>query len=435
MSTKNEKNTQNKILIVDDEVSVCRALKRILRKEGYLISEAHNGEEALALCSEKNFDLILTDVRMPIMSGYEFSNRLRQTPKTAKTPIIFMSGMNDTDVQITAFKMGGVDFLIKPFTNEVAIARIATHLKLSSSLQELHNKKEVLKTTVEELKTVRDTLNQYINIVDQTVITSSTDTRGVITYVSDAFCKISQYSRDELVGKPHKIIRHPDMPKDLFEDLWKTIKSGKTWHGELKNRAKDGSFYWVEAHISPDYDKEGEISGYTAIRNDITAKKYIEKMAVTDQLTGIFNRIKLDEVLNGEIKRFQRTDDPFSIILFDVDFFKSVNDTYGHMVGDKVLICFAQISQNNIRCTDTLGRWGGEEFLIICPNTPLENATTLAEKLRLQIEAYEFPEVGRKTASFGIAQMMPDYDKNELITYADEALYKAKSLGRNQVAI
>ncbi len=124
-------------------------------------------------------------------------------------------------------------------------------------------------------------LTSLLQAFDQNVIASSTDKNGKIIYVSDAFCHISGYSRDELLGKPHKILRHPDMPKELFTDLWKTIKEGKSWHGEIKNRKKDGGFYWVDMTITIEKDKDGKISRYNAIRHDITAKKAVEELTKT----------------------------------------------------------------------------------------------------------------------------------------------------------
>ncbi|MDH4944830.1 transporter substrate-binding domain-containing protein [Sulfurimonas sp. C5] len=135
-----------------------------------------------------------------------------------------------------------------------------------------------LKRLVEQ-KTAK--LSSLLKAFDQNVIASSTDKNGKITYVSDAFCEISGYSREELIGKPHNILRHPDMPKKLFADLWTTIKAGKNWHGEIKNRKKDGGFYWVDMTITVEKDKDGKVFRYDAIRHDITAKKAVEELTKT----------------------------------------------------------------------------------------------------------------------------------------------------------
>lgn len=286
---------------------------------------------------------------------------------------------------------------------------------------------------VTELRRVEKKLNNYVALVNKSVITSSTDLAGNIIYASNAFCRVSKYEKSELIGKNHRIIRHPDMSEEIYKELWNTITHNQTWRGEIKNKAKDGSVYWVYAVISPDFDEEGERIGYTAIRQDITDKKRAEELAITDRLTGLYNRLKLDEVLNYEIAQTRRYETPLSIIIIDIDHFKSVNDTYGHQTGDMVLIEAAQILRSCSRASDTSGRWGGEEFLIILPNTNLSGALEAAEKIRMAIENYPFSVVGQKTASFGVSEFLANENENSFIERADQALYRAKTGGRNQV--
>lgn len=286
---------------------------------------------------------------------------------------------------------------------------------------------------VTELRRVEKKLNNYVALVNESVITSSTDLAGNIIYASNAFCRVSKYEKSELIGKNHRIIRHPDMSEEIYKELWNTITHNQTWRGEIKNKAKDGSVYWVYAVISPDFDEEGERIGYTAIRQDITDKKRAEELAITDRLTGLYNRLKLDEVLNYEIAQTRRYETPLSIIIIDIDHFKSVNDTYGHQTGDMVLIEAAQILRSCSRASDTSGRWGGEEFLIILPNTNLSGALEAAEKIRMAIENYPFSVVGQKTASFGVSEFLANENENSFIERADQALYRAKTGGRNQV--
>ncbi|WP_211665247.1 GGDEF domain-containing protein [Leucothrix arctica] len=159
----------------------------------------------------------------------------------------------------------------------------------------------------------------------------------------------------------------------------------------------------------------------------------LKRLSVTDPLTQAYNRLKLDEVLSKELERSVRDKKPLSIILLDIDKFKHVNDTYGHQVGDSVLVALTQALLKNIQSTDVLGRWGGEEFLIILPNTSLENAVVQAEKLRLLIEFMCFDTVGKVTASLGVSCSVDDGTECSLIERADKALYKAKEAGRNCV--
>ena len=159
----------------------------------------------------------------------------------------------------------------------------------------------------------------------------------------------------------------------------------------------------------------------------------LEIAAKTDHLTQLCNRHHLDDVLAQEFARSRRTRKPFSAFIADSDQFKLVNDIYGHQVGDLVLIELARLLRTTLRATDTVGRWGGEEFLVILPETGLEGAAQVAEKLRQAIEAYDFPAIGHKTASFGVTELRPEDSVKEMIARADDALYRAKKAGRNRV--
>jgi len=161
----------------------------------------------------------------------------------------------------------------------------------------------------------------------------------------------------------------------------------------------------------------------------------ITKLSITDRLTQLVNRIRLDRVLDEQIEIANRYQTPFAIILLDVDHFKQVNDTHGHLVGDDVLVRLAQILMTNTRSVDVVGRWGGEEFLIIAPNTSIDEAAIFAEKLRLALAGTEFPVVGYKTGSFGVTGFVPGDNLGTLVARADAALYIAKKAGRNQVKV
>ncbi|MGB4497176.1 MAG: GGDEF domain-containing protein [Methylococcaceae bacterium] len=161
----------------------------------------------------------------------------------------------------------------------------------------------------------------------------------------------------------------------------------------------------------------------------------LELLSITDKLTQIYNRVKLDSVLNHEINYANRYQTDFSVILIDIDHFKQVNDAHGHNTGDSVLIFMAQILKENVRNSDILGRWGGEEFLIILPQTNAQQAFELAEKIRKTVESAKFPVVNHKTISVGVTQYCSDDSVIELIERADGGLYDAKNTGRNKVVL
>ena len=286
---------------------------------------------------------------------------------------------------------------------------------------------------ITDFRASKKELERYVALVDANVIISSTDLEGTITEVSEAFCRISGYTKEELIGKNHNIVRHEEMPDSLYKELWEVISEDKSWHGEMKNRRKDGGEYWVDAVISPRYNEDGDKIGYIAIRQDITNQKHIEELSITDRLTGIYNRLKLDEFFEHQLNFVKRHNEPFSIIITDIDKFKAVNDNFGHQVGDEVLKEFAALIKANLREEDVFGRWGGEEFLILLPATSLGGAKALAEKLRNLIEQNNFSHVGHKTSSFGVASYQSFDDAKTMVARADAALYKAKSNGRNLV--
>jgi len=163
------------------------------------------------------------------------------------------------------------------------------------------------------------------------------------------------------------------------------------------------------------------------------AKEKLDKLYIIDRLTNVYNRVKIDEIIEIELKRKRRYDHTFSVILIDIDYFKLVNDTHGHLIGDLILKEFSQILKDNIRDTDFLGRWGGEEFIIICTQTDQKGTFALAENLRREIEKFDFTTVGKITASFGIYECRDEDNENSVIENADKALYQAKRDGRNKV--
>ncbi|WP_229855223.1 CHASE domain-containing protein [Candidatus Sulfurimonas marisnigri] len=286
---------------------------------------------------------------------------------------------------------------------------------------------------ISERKQSQLKLQEYIRIIDKNVNSSTTDLYGQITKVSQAFCDNSGYSKDEAFGKNHNIVKHPDMTDTIYQELWKTIKMDNIWRGEIKNMHKDGSAYWVDMTIYPVKNEKNKTIGYTAIRHDITDKKRIEELSVIDRLTQLYNRLKLDEIFAMKLATSGRYNTPFSVIIIDIDYFKLVNDTWGHQAGDDVLKEFSSIIKDNVRETDIVGRWGGEEFLILSSDTDLDSAIKLSEKLREIVSLFQFSFTGHTTASFGVSSYHAGDDEKTMVKRADEALYRAKKSGRDRV--
>ena len=279
-------------------------------------------------------------------------------------------------------------------------------------------------------------LEESLTLMDTYIISSSTDLNGKIIAVSEAFCKISKYSKEELIGQSHNIIRGPDIDAKVYKKMWKELKNNQVWTGILKNRAKDNILYWVDSVVSPVYDENNQKIAYTSIRQDITAihneNKLLETMAYNDHLTGIYNRQMFAKVLEKEIENKKRHGDNISLLMLDIDHFKMINDTYGHEIGDKVLVSLTKLISSNLRTNDVFARWGGEEFMILLPRTDVNIAYHKAEELRKLIEEYKDNNIPNITISIGVTQML-DYDKEQsAFIRVDEALYKAK-VKRNDV--
>jgi diguanylate cyclase (GGDEF)-like protein/PAS domain S-box-containing protein len=310
----------------------------------------------------------------------------------------------------------------------------------------LHNQKKEIEELNQNLESriqeKSQKLQEYINIIDHYVITSQTDRNGIITYVSDAFCKISGYEREELIGKNHSIIRHEDMPDSLFKDLWETITSGKMWHGEIKNLKADGGYYWVDTTISPNFS-EGEIIGYTAVRYDITDKKIIEELSITDPMTGLYNRRFYVKTINEEMNRIKRHDSSLALMMIDVDNFKQYNDSYGHQSGDDVLTRVSDVLKSyTSRSGEYAFRLGGEEFGILLGGMSKDEYVALANRIRTAVEALSITHEKNNpspyvTISIGIAlyHTGSEFKCEDLYREADIQLYRAKERGRNQVVI
>lgn len=305
---------------------------------------------------------------------------------------------------------------------------------------DITDRKKVEKLLVDS-KLSEKKIKDYVSLVDKNILTSSTDLAGKITYTSEAFCRISGYSKEELLGQRHSIVKHQDTPSHIYDELWESITNNRTWHGELKNRTKNGNFYWVDASIYPIFDEKNEKIGYTAIRIDITDKKRVEELLITDGLTGIYNRRFFNESLPRAINTAKRDRKYFSFLMMDIDHFKQYNDTYGHQEGDHVLIEVAKAIKSSLkRSSDMCFRLGGEEFGVIFePIDPLE-AYDIANAIRENVQnlkiAHEKSSTNEYvTISIGLVtkKSTENLVDDEIYKEADDYLYKAKESGRNRV--
>jgi PAS domain S-box-containing protein len=244
-----------RLLYVEDNEDARQATLLMLEEFFDHIIVAINGADGYQKFLENEVDLIITDINMPKLNGLEMASKIKE--HNTEIPILVLSAYNESDYFMKSIRLGIEGYLLKP-------------IEMDQFVEMLHkvNEKMILK---EELEKNIHFLHQYQEATDHSVVVSKSDPNGVITYVNDEFCKISEYSKEELIGQSHNIIRHPDNPPSLFKELWQTIKDEKSiWKGVIRNRSKSGKSYYVNSTIKPILDPKGNIVEYIALRDDIT---------------------------------------------------------------------------------------------------------------------------------------------------------------------
>lgn len=343
------------------------------------------------------------------MNGIKLIQEIRRMNLKRMPVMIGITSHSDIKTRLGLLKAGANDVFLKPFFKEEFNAKLANALRLAES---------------------QTKMQKYVDMVEKFIMIIDVNASGTITSASNAFVDASGYTIDEIIGKPIN-----DFIKDLssIKSFMNCAQNTNTTDIEIKNYKKDGQPYWISLHCEPIFNKLDEMIGSRIILQDITAKKYAQKMAMTDKLTGLYNRAKIEEEFTDAVELAKRSNNYFGLIIVDIDYFKKVNDRFGHQVGDSVLVQVADVLKKHVRKADFVGRWGGEEFVVLAKGANLEQSFSLAQKLRVAISRYQFEEVGTMTASFGVSSYRQGDTQSSIFARADEALYSAKAHGRNAV--
>lgn len=405
------------ILYVEDEDMIREEVTYFFSKYVKNFHTAKDGEEGLALFKKINPDIIITDIQMPKMNGLDMIKEINRK----NIPIIITTAYSDIDYFLRAIELNINKFIIKPIDLMELMKSIQECIYNGTMYDKFFEKENLLK------------------IVDENVLLSITDKNGVIIDSSSAFCDFVKYSKAELLGQTHRILKHENTPDEFYQDMWSQISSGKKFSAEIRNKKKDGEIYWANLTITP-VIKDDEVINYTAIRQDITNKKKLELLAIEDTLTSIYNRRYFNKIMEKELRRTKRENINICLLSIDIDDFKKYNDTFGHPKGDDILINVAQtLKISASRATDYVFRMGGEEFSIIFSGVNVEKALEFSNELVKKIENLQIKHIEDRvvTISAGLACMNANdiEDVEELYKYSDVALYKAKARGKNQVVL
>jgi diguanylate cyclase (GGDEF)-like protein/PAS domain S-box-containing protein len=442
---------QGTILVVDDTPSNLTLLSRILSGSGYIVQLADNGLTAIDMALDMIPDMILLDVNMPVMDGYETCEKLKADDRTSNIPVVFISALSETEDKVRAFKVGAADYIPKPIEVKEVLIRVNTHLanqrlrnQLRSANTELENRVNELTISREQLQERESKLRAFINALPN--LSFIYDDEGRYLEILTNETELLLAKAEELKGRLLKDVMPADEADLMMVAIRRAIETGKTQVVEYKLPVLSGDEHWFEGRIASMGKFPDGHSRVVFIATDITERVQLyqetQKLAAQDPLTGCFNRRHFMVLAKQELQRIARYRRPVSLMMLDIDHFKNFNDQYGHPAGDQVLYALVILCQKILRNVDILARYGGEEFVILMPETDSHAVISTAERLREEIERMEVltSQGGRSvTASMGAAS----YDESSgkslsvdvLIERADQALYEAKNAGRNCIRL
>ena len=406
-----------KIVVVDDSILNLRIIEKYLGNNYIEIIKCSDSQKALDIIKQELPDLVLLDIHMPNLTGIDLLKQMRQDTLLSFIPVIFVTASEEKVHLQLAYNLGTVDYIHKPIVKEELIAKVQNYLFY-----------------IEE----KNILQRYYNIIDEFVLTLITDTEDIVLYVSAAFTKRTDFDKIHILGCSFTELLIQNSEEKLWEDIKFTLTEQSIWKGKIRIKTKN-HFFWADTVIQKIYDNKNNLISYQYIMNDITDKLILQEIAIRDPLTNLYNRLKILELIQYEIEKAQRYNHVFSLLMIDIDDFKHINDTFGHNFGDEVLKEFSKFLKQSVRKIDIVSRWGGEEFLILLPETKKEQALNVANRIKENLSKvyvdYNNIVVSMNTASFGLTEYHREDNSNLLIEKVDKALYISKNNGKNKISL
>lgn len=367
--------------------------------------------------------------------NYKVLERKIRTALSLKTPSFYDSNSNTKFIEIqrnkvttSSLSLMQQQVMISPYIVDENKVIISIY-----DISELHETKLLVQQEMAKANKVNKILEAEKEVINQNIMMIRTTSSGIVLHATTLFCAFFGYEKKNIIGNNASFLKDCDDKGCLYTKLKKIILNKESWSGELELITADGKSKWVETRISPIHDNNDNLIEFNTVYFDITNKKLLEEMYITDALTQLYNRAHFDDIVSSIIEHQRKADINFALIIVDIDHFKLVNDTYGHLVGDEALKLIANALKNSLREDDVIARWGGEEFVVMLKNVSIEEAKLITEKLRHAVEIVEINNTFYSTCSFGVTMYKPKENIDDTFKRADEALYKAKESGRNKV--
>jgi len=478
-----------KVVVADDDLALVSTLSWILREHGYEVVAVPNGENLLERLRIESPDLVLLDIMMPKVDGLQLLERIRAEPGWRDLPVLMVSSMPPEDGTVRSLEIGATDFIPKPFRMRELLARVDTHLRRGRELRKVKAEATAIAEDLKQSASIVDILHEVTDSLKPEEIYHIL-ARRVARALGISRCSIIMALPGDAHGTvvaafENPMLRNLRVELTRYPEIVKALETGRmVIVGDVESdplfeevRAawlRDGVAVPTRSVVALPFRMRGEQTGVLYLRSMAGEKlltredaefadsvisaavaalekahafasvqsdrERLEQLASTDALTGCLNRRALTEALERELDRARRYSLVLTILMVDIDHFKRINDTMGHLVGDTVLRQLGDLLRREVRSVDSAARYGGEEFVIVLPETGTHGALVFAERLRQRIEQQPFGEGGTAlsiTVSVGVASF-PDQkitSPESFLALVDTALYRAKADGRNLVRL